>query len=183
MAGVGVSVKVDNFKEIKTILDEMPEKYFAGAKKAFQKFALKADRKVKQNAKNNLHVRTGALRDSIKQKVTGGDLNTLRASVFTTSKYAPVQEFGTKDKPIKAKAGGALTIPMQENKYPSGVTKKPVREVFNEGGFISYGIIWLEDVPMFLLVKQVKIPPRFGMIKAVEGEATNLMFELKDIVL
>lgn len=126
---------------------------------------------------SNLNTRTGYLRRSVKFKVSGHSLTTLNASIFSDSIYAPIHEYGGVIKAKRAfmKLAGApyLSIPLDSNKTPSGVTKQKPKAVFDGGGYIirsktgKYLIMSGGGKPMYVLVKKVTIPPRLGIVTEI----------------
>jgi len=110
-------VEIINLKEVRNYIETMPEESFPAAKKVFQKATISAANEVKSFKK--LKTRTGALKRSIQQSVTGTNFNTLKASIYSAQGsganqvlYAPVHEFGHPGiKPIdkyKGVPGGPL---------------------------------------------------------------------------
>jgi len=95
-----LKIDIKNKEEITKYLKDLPETSFKAARKVFAKAVLAADKEIKTNATNILSVRTGTLRRSIGNKVTGAELESLRASVFSGNsggepvKYAPIHEYG-----------------------------------------------------------------------------------------
>lgn len=133
-----------------------------------------------------LRSRTSALRRSYRSRVVkaqgGGkplDL-TLRATVGNsrTAKYARLQEYGGT---INAKAGGWLTIPLKANYTAAGRvrfasaaalrTRKDVKTFLRKskaGNLIIFRAFKDEGrdpVPLFILKKSVKVPPRLNFRK------------------
>ena len=150
--------------------------------------------RVTDGSNDSLKSRTGELRRNIRPRFRGaGSFETLQASVYTTSKYAPIHETGGT---IKAKnafkhlAGGPfLTIPSDDNKTGVGVTKKTVREVFSEGGFTipiraskAEWMIMLQGKPMYWLVDEVDIPARLGFEDTFKDEVPNLLQDLSELM-
>jgi len=193
-----LDIKTENLSKIDRWLKDIPSVFSSEAKKVFQSSALRMTNQIKDNATNKLKVRTGALRRSIGQEVSGKTIDKLRASVFSAAhvggkelKYAPIQELGGTvraiDKYVRVPGGPYLNIPTTANKTPAGVTRLQAREVFNQGGYIAksragnWGV-WLDGKMMFVLKKQVEIPPRLGMVKAVDDEIPTLLSNLANIV-
>ena len=191
MAERGFRVELVNLKEVQDYIETIPKVSFPAAKEVFSKSAISAANVVKQM--KNLGIRSGALKKSIQQGVSGTDFDTLRASVYSAQgfggsqvKHAPMQEFGGT---IKAKnaykgvpGGPYLNIPVGSNLTPAGVMRKSARTVFAEGGHIRGRSVWLGDSMMFALVKSVKLKPRLGMTDAVEDEIPTLLSNLVDVI-
>ena len=127
----------------------------------------------RQAASNQLANRTGNLRRSQRQTVTGSNLDSLklRATIGNalTAPYAAIQEEGGTVRPKKA--GGFLTIPMPDNLTPAGRTKvtrprsDPSIFVLRTNGraFLVRKSASGEGLEfLFMLKKQVKIPARLG---------------------
>lgn len=194
-----LSVEIRNLAEVQDYINQVPEEEFTQAKTAFQEAAFAADKEVKGNTRNKLHVRTGMLRRSIRASVSGTDLGNLKASIFSVSVvdgqpviYAPIHEKGGTvraiDKYKRVPGGPYLNIPARANKTAAGVMRMPAREVFQRGGYIrringakaKWGV-FMDGKMMFSLVKEVKIPARLGMVKAAEGQIPTLLSKLKDL--
>jgi len=191
------SVDVSGVDEIQTYLARFPEEAFQGAKKVFQKAVLNAANEVK--AFRNLNTRTGALRRSIQQQVSGTSLKDLHASVYSAQgaganevKYAPIQEYGgvvtAIDKYLKVPGGPYLNIPIADNLTPAGVMRESAREVFNSGmGHIRKAksgkwFVFKGDKLMFVLVKSVTLKERLGMRDAAEAEIPTLLAGLREMI-
>ena len=194
MAEPSWKVELTNLAEVKKYIETMPEESFPAAKEVFRKSVLSVANIVKQMKK--MKIRTGALKKSIQQSVTGKDFDSLRASIYSAQgaggkevKHAASHEFGTLVKSIKAKnaykgvpGGPYLNIPVGSNLTPAGVMRKSARTVFAEGGHIRGRSVWLKDAMMFVLVKSTKFPPRLGMRDAAEAEIPTLLSSLADVI-
>jgi len=191
------SVEIKGLEEVKTYLSQFPDESFQGAKKVFQKAVLGAANKVKQFDK--LKTRTGALKRSIQQSVSGTNLRDLQASIFSAQgsgadevKYAPIQEFGgvvrAIDKYARVPGGPYLNIPIADNKTPAGVMRESAREVFKSGeGYIRKAksgkwFVFKGDKLMFVLVKSVTLKERLGMMDAAEVEIPTLLQGLREVI-
>lgn len=181
-----MKVTLKNLDEVNEYLKNLPEKSFNQAKEVFQDAVLDAANKVKDNATSILKVRSGALRRSIQQSVTGSSLKNLKASVYSDAGggqnpvvYAPVHELGATITAKKAYArmpgGPFLNIPTANNQHPTGVMKFTAKDVFRMGGHIRGRSVWLGNQMMFALKKSVTIQPRLGMIKACEDEIPTIL--------
>jgi len=180
-------ITVINLKEVTDYLDNIPEDSFLIAKKEMAAALLKADKAIKTNTA--LKRRTGNLFKSIQTRVEGRNLETLRASIYTDTIYAPTHEWGAT---IRAKnaykgvpGGPYLNIPTTTNKTPAGVMRLSAREVFAKGGYVmkfksgKYGVAIGTQI-YFTLHKQVKIPARLGMIKHSEDEVPTMLSRIAD---
>jgi len=187
-----------NDAEVKQYIKQLPESTFKQARKVFAKAVLAADTKVKDNAANKLHVRTGALVRSLSQEVVGDRIGNLSASIYSGGTdggkplvYARIHEFGgtvTAKNAYKGVPGGPyLNIPLPDNKTPAGVMRMTARMVFAQGGSIGLSkkgnwIVFLEDKAMFYLKKSVTIEPRLGMRDAAEAQIPVLLQDLVNII-
>jgi hypothetical protein len=172
------------------ILEDMPEELFQDARKVFERGVSETQEEVKDNLNSKLTVRSGQLRRSLKTFVRGNSINTLRAGLYFTSDYAPIQEFGGT---VKAKnaykrlpGGPYLNIPTKFNQHPSGVQKKTAKSVFGQGGFIRKTgrgyTVFLQDRPMFSLVKSVDIPARMGFLETAQKQYKEIIKELEKLI-
>jgi len=190
----GARVDIHNIAEVIKALNLLPERAFAGAKQAFAVAVFAADAKVKANCATALHVRSGALRRSIKTSVTGMTLDSLKASLYASNTlsgkelvYATVHEFGatiTAKKAYSGVPGGPyLNIPTSANQTTSGVMRMTAQEVFSRGGYVAktrtgkYGVFQGGQM-MFTLRKQVRIPARLGMRDAANAQVSTLLSTL-----
>lgn len=140
--------------------------------------------------------RTGFLRRSVGQQVTGSTLSDLSLRVFTAgANYAALQEFGGTVKPKRSRF---LTIPTKANLTAGGDARYPsARDFINshkgQTFFLRRGtsllLMWNKPsaaarksggvrgkdkpVAMFRLVRSVAIPPRFGFGSTWEKLATS----------
>lgn len=188
-------VDVRNLKEIRKYLEKFPDEMFKDAKDIMRQGMFDAREKIHKNCEDKLKVRSGMLRRSIQFGIFGNKLDSLKASVFSAANvggqevlYAPVHEFGATIKAKKAYArvpgGPYLNIPASENKTPSGVIRMKAREVFAQGGYIrrfrsgGYGVFLPGNRLMFTLKKQVKIPPRLGMVETCENQIPTILSNL-----
>ena len=180
-------MKVVNLHETIEYLKNIPEDTFDIAKEEIVIALFKADKDIK--TKTTLKRRTGDLFKSIQTRVDGSDIESLKASIFTTSIYAPTQEWGAT---IKAKnaykslhGGPFLNIPTSANKTASGVTRKTATQVFSAGGYIvkfksgKYGLA-LNGQIVYTLHKSVTIPKRLNMIKKTEKQIPTMLSRIVD---
>ena len=135
---------------------------------------------------------SGALRSSIQTSQQGLNLQTFRYTVHSGSVYAPTHEVGATIRAKRAYAsvpgGPYLNIPIGPNRLDSGATWKQAAEVFAEGGYIIQSrkgnwIVMLNGEPMFLLRKQVTIPPRLGMMTAADDGFNASEIELQQLMI
>jgi len=152
-------------------LKEKPEKLFAEWRREFG--GLLADFDARMQVKRlrgrpGVYTRSGRLRGSFHHAVRGASLNQLVGLYFTNLVYAPVQERGAT---ISARRARYLTIPLDAAKTPAGVARGPARS-FPNTFFLrsSRGNLLLmqrrpgqKAVPLFLLKRSVKVPPRLGL--------------------
>ena len=182
-----IEAKAINLKEVVKYFDTLPEDTFDIAKKEMSTALFKADKKIK--IRRSLKKRTGALMKSIQVRVQGTNLKNLQASIYTTSVYAPVHEYGAT---IKAKnayknvpGGPYLNIPTDANKTAAGVMRKSATQVFAAGGFIvkfksgKYGLMLNGEV-VFTFHKLVHIPARLKMIKTTEDQIPTMLSRIAD---
>ena len=186
------SIRTENLEKVQRYVKALPEDAFEDAKGAFQTAALEAANQVK--AMPDLHVRSGALRRSIEQEVSGSTLNDLFASIYSAKGsgtdeviYAPIHEFGGTIRPIDkylwVKGGPYLNIPTEANKTAAGVTRYKARELFNMGAVVAGKAVIVGDQIMMTLVKgPVRIPPRLGMRDAAEDQIPTLLSTLQDLI-
>ncbi len=198
MAQSDFKVELTNLREVKDYIETMPKESFPAAKEMFRKSVISAANVVKQMKR--LKKRSGMLKKSIQESVTGSNFDTLRASIYSAqgagSKevlYAPVHEFGTGNEPIKPKkaykkvrGGPYLNIPVGANLTLGGSMRKSAKTVFKEGGKLGgkdgFGV-YLKGVKMFLLTKgPIHLKPKLGMRDAAEAEIPTLLSNLADVI-
>jgi hypothetical protein len=138
---------------------------------------------TRAGAGSRLMRRSGALAQSFTTANLGAAsrLNGLGVAMGTDKEYAPIQEEGGT---VKAKPGKYLTIPLDDALTPAGVVKGGAR-LRKSGGkwqtadgkptFIRNGVIFAKYGKtdrslraLYVLKKQVKIPPRLGMFRMFE---------------
>lgn len=197
MADRLLDIQLQNLREVMDALEAIPEREFENAKRAFSAAVLNAHSEVKDNVRNKLKVRTGALARAIKTMVSGQSVDNLKAMIYAAHTvggaeviYAPIHEYGGTIKAKKAYAGVPggpyLNIPTGRNKTGVGVTRMQAREVFQDGGFVAktrsgkWGV-FLDGQMMFVLKKSVDIPARLGMRDAAENQIPTLLSELSEL--
>lgn len=129
--------------------------------------------------------RTGGLGRSFTSRVVGSKLNNLEGQMWSTAgKQAALQEFGTKGKgglldTIKPRSATFLTIPLPGALTASGVPKSGLLTagdwiVQENAFFLDDGerLLLVKDegpagdiIPLFVLKREVDVPPRLGMRK------------------
>lgn len=134
---------------------------------------------------------SGGLIRSFQAEVIGRSLKNMRLKIFSTSRIAAVHEYGATIRPKQAKF---LTIPSKFAKTPGGSLRFTAREIiaargrgapglklksvfFGEseaGNLILFGVRDVKNparakfgglVPLFILKKRVRIPPRLNFRK------------------
>ena len=149
-----------------------------------------ATNRMVRQARAALNVRSGALARSFGALVTGVSFADLRATVYTDSPYARLQEHGGTVRPKNAKA---LTIPMEAALTAgAGVTRGGARsfgftETFighdKDGNAFIFRRLEGDDVePLFRLVPQVTVPARLGFFRTWEDDADERTKVLVDAV-
>jgi phage gpG-like protein len=188
------SIQIEGQDELNRFIRQLPETMFENAKTAFARAVLKAHEVVRTEnftsgntgySSNKLNSRTGDLSRSIRTQVKGSNLESLAASIYTNSVYAPIHEIGgtirAKNKYVRVPGGPYLNIPLSANKTAAGVMRRSAREVFSAGGYIirsqsgNWIVMSVNSTPMFVLKKAVYIRPRLGMVKASEDRINEIM--------
>lgn len=126
-----------------------------------------------QSAK--LKIRTGNLRASVGYEVKGSAIDSLTLGLRATSPQALIQETGGTVRPTRRQY---LTIPLDAALTPAGALsgKYLLRQVgkkwVTDAGptFIRKGVIFAASaggqvVPIYVLKKSVRIPPRFDFVR------------------
>lgn len=187
----------------------IPQTLFRESRSIFRDVGFKAQRAVVQSIANGpLYRRTGALARSIGTATTGNKIANLSMSVFSQNPggeravvYAPIHETGglikARDKYLRVPGGPYLNIPLDSNKTAAGVTRQSARTVFREGGnllrtrrggwLVVKNLIGaageLRIVPMFALVKQVRIPARLRMRETVSDFVPQMLERLRSMTI
>lgn len=187
-----ITVETEGVEEVTRLLNTLPEWTYTGVKKALSEYVFSVDAKMKQSLTNqDLHVRTGALRRSFNVSVTGTTLDSLQASNYTDSKYAPIHQYGgtitAQNAYLGLPGGPYLNIPADANKTPSGVTRMSAGQVFASGGHIvkitapkARYMVMLQGQPMYWLVKSVNIPKRMKFEETATGGIPTLLSRMMD---
>ena len=136
------AVEIRGLDEMQQYLQQIPDESFSAFRKVYSKSILKVQNTVANRASRGpLIARTGELSRSVRSSVTGNSVSTLKAKVFTDSKYAPIHEKGgvirAKNAYRGLEGGPYLNIPADSNKTPAGVMRFSPREVFAMGGYIA----------------------------------------------
>lgn len=189
MAGAAAPIQI-NDADLRAWLARLPEAQFDNAKAAFREAVFGAHADIQSNLRGTpMQTRTGALARSILPELTGDDLSKLVGRVYSTSKYAPIHEYGgvvkAKDKYTGVPGGPYLNIPTSNNKTAAGVMRMNARTVFAAGGYIAptsrgYGVYLNGDL-MFILINRVTIPKQLGMGDAAQIRGDKLIERLRAI--
>ena len=132
-----------------------------------------------------LNRRTGNLaRDWVVDVSDGETLSAEIRTQGTANAYAGIHETGGVVRPKNAKY---LWIPLKPNQTAAGVARLSPRQAISQGGFIDWrGPIFYAHqgttstggakrlVPLFVLKKEVKIPPRMGARSLFESKLPQL---------
>jgi len=187
-----IQTTVVGIEALREFLKEFPNANFDIVKQEFTDRTLAVHKTVLQKFNGTrLTSRTGALRRSFQTKVTGDSLNDLDARVYSGSIagkpiiYAIIHEFGGTVKAKKAyqklPGGPYLNIPLSGNKTKAGVTRYSAFDIFSAGGFIikskagNWIVMSKGMIPMFVLKKQVHIPPRLAFFSTGKREANRVL--------
>lgn len=208
-----MTITINGIDAVRELFKQIPEAELRNVKIAINDTARAVQRDIINKAtigRPYLYARTGALWRSVKQKAAvGSQLSEVRGEVYTTSIYAPIQEFGgivkAKDKFLRVPGGPYLAIPLKANKTPAGVMRFSVRDAFNNLGAVlrktksNKWFIGLENfkakrkkgktqsvsyefIPYFVLKKQVKIPPRLHFRRSLDLNMPYFAQRLQDIL-
>lgn len=192
---MSINATVVGLPEVKEYLNRLPANVYEQAKEAMRTGVFEVHRRVSDRVRDgsggSLHSRTGQLRRSLQARVSGTTLDTLGGEVYsdgTVASYAPTHEWGAtikaKDKYVRVPGGPYLNIPLTANKTPAGVMRQDARTVFQQGGYIiksranKYLVMSSTGLPMFVLVKEVTIPPRLQMVKMAEDYVPTLLSDM-----
>ena len=186
------SAELQGVDEVVRLFNNMPRRMFEETKSIMQLTVLDAHSQITAY-RGGLVNRTGALRRSMRTSVSGNDLNSLTGKVWTTSKYANIQEKGgtitAKRAYMNLQGAPYLNIPLSANKTNRGVMRQSAREVFQRGGytFKSRSGKWFvrsgTGQLMFILVKEVVIPARLKMVKSAEDQIPTMISRLRNLQL
>lgn len=193
---ITANVTIDGLDEINTLLSKLPDVAFDQTRAIIGKSVLAIHNQTEARIGNGtpLYSRSGYLKRSLKTQLSGTSLATLSGSVYSDAIYAAIQEQGGTVEAKRAYMGLAggpyLNIPADANKTPSGVMRFSARDVFAAGGYIvkltslkARYAVFLDDRPMFWLVKSVTIPARLGMVTEAEAEIPTMLGRLQTMEL
>ena len=119
--------------------------------------------------------RSQSLRNSFFCEDDGTTLDNWSMVIYSTSKYAPIQEFGGT---IVPKTSKWLAIPLTAAKTPAGVPRgspRSFKDTFfktsKKGNLILFQKVGKEKiVPLFVMKKRVDLDPKFGLFDAWDAE-------------
>ena len=159
------------FTRSKRSLSDLPKKIATKLSRAMRIYGLDFIRRIKTQSfggRPNLQRRTGELSRSFNMEITGSALNDLTLRVFSRSPYAKIQEYGGTIRPKNAQW---LAIPLDAAKTGAGVARGGPRDYQNTFFATSKKgnlILFQKDagggiIPLFVMKKEVTIPPRLGM--------------------
>ena len=189
--------------DIQDVFRGYREAAFPLVKQAFSQSVFAIHKQVMDNTRTALKRRTGTLAKSLKTAISGDTIDNLEAYVYSDVIYSDTQEYGatiTAKNAYKGVPGGPyLNIPLPANKTPAGVQKLSAFQVFQRGGTImksrhnNYLIVEISKgrgankgktivKPMFVLKKEVKIPPRLGIRQAIENEMPNMLDNIRNAI-
>lgn len=168
---------------------------FTTTRSSLERSRLRLDKHMQTNrlrGRPGLFRRSGRLAQSFTGETTGASLRELVMRYGTNVAYARIHEEGGTIRPRRAKW---LTIPLPANLMPSGVMRRSIRS-FKHVRFIRNkrtghagpsltalcGDSPESMKPMFVLVKEVKIPPRLGLMKSWADERNRLIADLNRAV-
>ena len=168
--GLELQLDIGGFKKA---IEKVPGELYNQSKSAMNRIGDYYIRKLtvehlSGHGSNSLARRSSALSRSFNKYTDGSTIDDLALTIYTDSKYARIHEFGGTIRPRKGKY---LAIPLDAAKTGAGVSRmSSPRNVagLNYGGRSKAGNIILRDesgTPMFVLVRQVEIPPRLSMFK------------------
>lgn len=122
----------------------------------------------------SLQTRSGMLRRLLTWASLQREGENYKVVLESGTPYARIQDLGGK---VKAKPGRALAIPLDAVKTRAGLVKKPPLEWKNT--FIQKGLIFQKKgekiIPLFVLRKQVEIPPSKWFRNSVEKSEPILL--------
>lgn len=195
-----MAVRIQGDEEVRQLLRNLPEALFVDARRTVARTLLSIQSNVIRgfngDPNTSLQTRTGTLQRSIRTENRGNSIETLRASVFTDSAYAPIHEEGGTVRARRAfrslPGGPYLAIPSDLNRTAAGVTRFSPRDAFDLGARIrrirsprraQFMIIDENFGPLFWLVKEVDIKARLGMLDEANRQIPELIRELDRILL
>ena len=174
-------------KGLQKALAKSEHDMFWAARRALDASSRRLDRIMQKDQLRppGLHRRSGRLATSFTREVVGHNMATLLMRYGTNVSYAAIHEFGGIVKPIRGKW---LTIPLKLNKTPDGQMRQSLRSfpvvkfVRSKKGRRQLIALAGPDAehlkPMFVLVREVKIPARLGLRRQWIYERRRLMVDL-----
>jgi len=124
----------------------------------------------RMSGRPGVRVQSNALRRSWSAHDRGGSPSTWELVVYTTSKYAPIQQFGGTVTPKGGRPNGKLAIPLPAAQTAAGVARGPARSFSDTfiakskaGNLLIFQKRGDGIVPLFALKDRVYVPPRLGM--------------------
>lgn len=184
--------------------EQAPKRLFRALEERWRPFVrwFATNRMPRAMRQGGLHRRSGALADSFGSDVQGSTVDDLTALVYTTSRYAPLHEFGGQVVPTQRTY---LTIPLDRALTgEAGATRSRAEGWGRTNTFVGPDdqgrlYIWLREapppagwkpgmddpnvVPLFRLVRSVSIPARLGFMRAwaeTEAERDDMVAEAVD---
>jgi phage gpG-like protein len=117
------TIDTSELTKFKVTIDKYSSKAYSGAREAVRKSTLNIEKYAKSNLTKNGSVDTGLLRNSI-----NSNIDSLRGTVSTNTKYAKIVEEGSKPHIIKPKKKKFLywkgaSHPVKEVKHPGSKAK------------------------------------------------------------
>ena len=164
-----MEVEIDT-KALETALRNVPGRLSKSMRMAFDQIGARFIGKVQRErlSGNPLRVRSKSLRESFKHITSGGigdEGTSLILTIFSTSPYARIHEYGGTITPRKA---GALTIPLSgspahtaDAKQKRGLARSQNLHLqrMGDNAFLADQ----SGAPWYVLKRSVTIPPRLGL--------------------
>jgi len=189
-----VQIEMGRQKLLKN-LKTMERRVFPATKKGFESWSINALNIFKGRRLNGppgVGERTGDLRRSFRQRVTGNQLTNVEALFTTRSKYAALHEYGGTVKPKKAKMlaiplpGTPALIEDKRARYASPLRESLPKNIrfavvrSKKGNLLLFGKAPGEEArPWYLLRKSVKIKPRLEFGKTIKREHKRLIENMR----
>lgn len=164
-----LDVEVDD-RSLRRAVAAYPTRTFRELRDEFRRILREFETEFKQRrltGRPGLARRTGALVRSFEVVVTGTDVDDLRGTLGTDSKYAAIHEYGGRITPTR---GQYLAIPLAAALTRAGVTRDEPRS-YSDAFFITSrsGTLLLVRragggiEPLFAMKRSVTIPARMGL--------------------
>ena len=172
--------KVKLSQNLEDLLDRYPMAFGEAMVSALDDWQLLIDREMQLNLEGrNLKRRTGHLAQGLNWVSVRREGSNFVMELESKAPYAAIQEHGGVIKPKKAKY---LTVPLPAALTPAGVLRKEAREYPNafiqrsrRGNLIIFDQRGNKIVPLFVLKKEVKIPPSHWFSDAVNRVDNELV--------